>query len=421
MRFLILAINYAPEPVGAGRYTADMARWLAANGHDVTVVCAQPYYPQWQISEGYGQRFSSSWEEGVRVVRCPLYVPEKPTGARRLLHYASFAASALVPTILSSFRYRPDLVFAVAPTLMAAPIAGLAAQLTGARSWLHVQDLEVDAAFATGLLRSDGAVSRIARAYEVFVLRRFDHVSSISLQMCERLPASRRGSEAITLFQNGVDVEAIKPLEGPSPYRAEWGIKADHVVLYSGSIARKQGLEIVVEAARMLAHRPDVAFVICGNGPNRTELEMSASGLSNICFKDLQPEARLRELLGLATIHVLPQIEGAEDLVLPSKLGNMLASQRPIIATAREGSGIANELAHTGMITEPGDPAGLARSIESLVDDPVLHQRLATAARRRALECWSREKIFAQQFREFQKLLKRPAEAQGPATAVTAD
>ena len=60
MRILIHGINFSPELTGIGKYTGEMAEWLATQGHEIRVVTAPPYYPQWQLAEGYAnkQQFS---------------------------------------------------------------------------------------------------------------------------------------------------------------------------------------------------------------------------------------------------------------------------------------------------------------------------------------------------------------------------
>ncbi|HZF46892.1 MAG TPA: glycosyltransferase, partial [Sphingomonadaceae bacterium] len=173
----------------------------------------------------------------------------------------------------------------------------------------------------------------------------------------------------------------------------EWNITTPHVALYSGNIANKQGIELVIEAARLLQSRDDLTFVICGEGPNRARLEAEAAALPNMRLHDLQPRERLGELLGMATVHLLPQLAGAADLVLPSKLTNMLASGRPVVATADPGTGLADEVDGVGMVTPPGDAAAFAGAIASLVDDPESAARLGKAARERAEQRWSRKAI----------------------------
>ena len=396
MNILILGINYAPEMVGIGPYTAGMAQFLAQAGHSVTVVAAKPYYPQWKVDPAYaGGGARVSVEKGVRVVRLPNYVPENPDGKRRLLHHMTFTARALPALLAEARRNKPDVVIGIAPSLISMMAARMVARQTGAKFWLHIQDFEVEAAFATGLLKDGGMLGNAARRFESWAIAA-DRVSTISPQMCAKLREKGVPANRIVEFRNWANIDEVVPLEGPSPYRAEWGIERPYVAIYSGNIANKQGIEIVVEAARLLRHRKDLMFVVCGNGPNRARLIESSADLDNIQFHDLQPRERLSDLLGMASVHLLPQIAGAADLVLPSKLTNMLASGRAIAATAEPGTGLAAEVDGCGLITSPGDAIGFADAIEKLVDDANLRNAVGHNARQRAVARWSRSAILAQ-------------------------
>lgn len=394
MRILIVGLNYAPEQVGIARYTTGLAEALAKRGHDIRVVAAQPYYPQWRTYDGHrGVRFTTTRENGVVVTRCPIYVPRWPSGSRRIIHHASFAAAVTGPALAAARRSRPQIVLTIAPSLIGAPVARLAAQVAGARSWLHIQDFEIEAAFATGLMRDTSRSARWALAFQGRVITAFDRVSTISAPMCAKLAAIGVPADHIIELRNWADIGGIRPSSGPSPFRAELGVGDAKVALYSGNIASKQGIGIVVEAARLLARRPDIVFLICGEGPQRAALERAAADLSSVRFLPLQPAARLSDLLGLATVHLLPQLAGAADLLLPSKLTNMLASGRPVVATAEPGTGLAVEVDGCGVVTTPGDATALADAIERLVDDPARTAALGRAARARAEERWSGERI----------------------------
>jgi colanic acid biosynthesis glycosyl transferase WcaI len=396
MKVLILGLNYAPEPVGIGPYTAGMATTLAEAGCEVVVIAGKPYYPFWKIDSAFARAsYIETSEDGVAVVRCPIYVPANPSGTKRLLHHASFALAALPMLLIRALRMRPDVIIAVAPSLISAPAAWLAARLSGARYWLHIQDFEVEAAFATGLLKERGIAAWLARRFETASLRAAGRVSTISPQMCIRLIEKGVERERIVEFRNWASIDQVVPLQLPSTYRSEWGIVRPHVVLYSGNIANKQGIEIVIETARLLQRRDDLLFAICGNGANRERLIEAAEGLDNIRFYDLQPSERLSEVLGLASVHLLPQIASAADLVLPSKLTNMLASGRPVVATAGKGTGLAGEVEGCGLIVEPGNASAFAAAIEQLIDDPQARVQFGAAARTRAEERWSKKKILS--------------------------
>jgi len=161
LRILIHGINYFPELTGIGKYTGEMAEWLVSRGHEVRVVTAPPYYPEWRIADGYSAwRYRREARAGVTIWRCPLWVPKKQSGKNRLLHLASFALSSL-PVMLSQVFWRPDVVLVVEPPLFCMPTAWLVARLSGAKAWLHIQDFEVDAAFELGLL-PQGKLQRLA-------------------------------------------------------------------------------------------------------------------------------------------------------------------------------------------------------------------------------------------------------------------
>jgi colanic acid biosynthesis glycosyl transferase WcaI len=393
-RVLVIGLNYAPEPVGIGPYTRGLAAALAGQGAKVRALVGKPYYPQWRAYPGFARGWVRANEGGIDVIRCPHYIPATPSGFKRVLHLASFALSALVPALCAALQRRedrPQLVIAVAPALLGVTTAWLAARLTGARLWIHVQDFEVEAALATGLI--SGPAARFARWLEGRLLKLGDHVSTISPQMCAKLAEKGVAADRISELRNWSDPRFAPDPAGAAALRAEWGLEGRIVALYSGNIARKQGIEILIEAARRLGHRPDIALVICGEGPNRAALESLAAGLPNVQLHDLQPAERMGALLAMADLHLLPQIAGAADLVLPSKLTNMLASGRPVVATCKPGTGLYGEVEGCGIQVAPGDAAAVASAIAALADAPRLRSKLGAAALARSRERWSMDVI----------------------------
>jgi len=383
MKILIYSLNFAPELTGIGKYNGEMARWLVRHGHEVRVVTAPPYYPEWRVRPGFsGARYRTERWEGVDVTRCPLWVPEQAGGLKRLLHLASFALSSL-PVMVRRTLWRPDVVFVVEPALLCTPAALVVARLAGARSWLHIQDYEVDAGFAMGLLRGRRLRSLVL-AVERWIMRRFDVVSTISGRMLELAAQKGVDPSRLTPFPNWVDVSGIVPIQAPSPYRKELGISRDAVVaLCSGNMGNKQGLEVLAFAARILQSETGIQFVFCGDGAGKDAFVRQCEGLRNVRLLPLQPIERLSDLLGLADIHLLPQRADAADLVLPSKLTGMLASGRPVVVTAESGTELAQimQKAGCGMSVPPEHPEELAAAIRMLARDPKRRTAMGIAAR----------------------------------------
>lgn len=398
-RILLVTINYWPEVSGIGKYTGEMAEWLVRRGVEVRVITAPPYYPVWRINKGYsGWRYRGEEMAGVEIVRCPLWVPRRPMGLKRIVHLASFAATALPVMLWSGWRWRPDVVLVIEPPLFCAPGALLAAWLGRSRTWLHVQDFEVDAAFDLGILRA-ARLRRWVLAAEAWLMRRFDRVTTISERMVERLESKGVAAKKRGLFPNWVDLERIRPMGVVSPLRAEWGLKdSDLVVLYSGSMGEKQGLELICEVAQRVPASAGIVFLLCGDGPARPRLEQLALSVATIRFKPLQPLERLNDLLSLADIHVLPQRAEAADLVLPSKLTNMLASGRPVVATAAAGTQVAELVCECGVVVRPGDSVGLAAALTWLAESADRRRELGLKGRVLAARLWDKERLLSEAF-----------------------
>ncbi len=400
MKILLYGINYAPELIGVGKYSGEMGAWLAGRGHEVRVVTAPPYYPAWTVMAPYrATRWQRETVANVRVQRCPLWVPRFRSGAARTVHLASFALSSAPPAWWQAVIWRPDVVISVAPTLASAPAARLAAALAGARSWLHVQDFELDAAYGLGLLKTDtGLRKRVGQFLERHILGAFDRVSTISPRMRERLLQKGVAPERTVLFPNWVDTSEIFPMAAPGALRAELDLPEDAIVaLYAGNLGEKQGIEVLLDvAARLRQGDPEerrVVLVLSGEGSVKKDIARIARQISNVRLLPLQPADRLNVLLNLADIHLLPQRADAADLVMPSKLGGMLASGRPVIAAAARGTQIAEEVTGCGSVVAPQDGAAMAAALSRLARLPDERRRLGQAARERAQAGWDKARL----------------------------
>lgn len=378
----------------------EMAEWLGAQGHEVKVITAPPYYPNWNVAKDYScWSYRKESHNGVSIMRCPLWVPMQPSGIKRILHLASFAISSFPIAMYWAFRWKPDLVFTVEPPLFCTPAALLGAKLGGAHSWLHIQDFEVDAAFDLGIIKN-AWIRHLMLNIEHWIMLRFDCVSTISDNMLANLNKKQIAGDKQKLFPNWVELDRIKPLDRPSSFRTEWGLENKIVVLYSGNMGEKQGLEILLEVANNIQHREDIVIILCGDGAIRVRLEQQAKELNNIIFMPLQPLDSLNELLNLADIHILPQRADIADLVLPSKLTNMLASGRPVVATALDDTQVAKLVRDCGIIVPPGEAKMISDALIKLSDSEQIRKELGAAARSMAVSLWDKGRILSNAFKD---------------------
>ncbi len=297
---------------------------------------------------------------------------------------------------------------AIEPCLFSAIAVWVTARLSGAAAVLHVQDFEIDLAFGLRQLRWG---HKLAAGFESWLMRRFDLVSSITPRMVAK--AKRKGvkEENLTLLPNWVDPAVIYPTVGSNATRDGLGVgPEDFVALFAGSLGAKHGLEVLIEAAR---NTPEVVFVICGEGVMEARLRVLACGLANIRFLPLQPAEKLNELLNAADVHILPQDLCASGSAMPSKLINMLASGRPIVATAAPSTEIAKLIEGCGIGVAPGDAAAISRAVLELRRDGATRSRMAEIARRRALELFRSDVILP----AFEAEMMRRVESMPPQTS----
>lgn len=359
---LIHGMNYAPEFIGVGKYTAELAAFLASRRHAVEVVAALPHYPSWTVQASQPWRLATGWENGVRVTRCPLLT--RP-GRRiwRLVAPLSFALAAAPVVIWRALRSRPHTVLCIEPTLLAAPAALLAARLVGARTVLHVQDLELDAAFATGYLSRAMPLLRLGRRYERAMRRRFDAVVTISDAMAARL-RDQVAPTPVDVLRNWVQPRRFGSTVPAADMRRALDVPPGcRLVLYAGNLGAKQGLSVLLDAARHLRADPAIRFLVVGDGVMAGLVRAAGASLPNFRSVGLLPPEQLSSLLATADLHVLPQDKAASDLVFPSKLGPLLMTGRPVVFTAEPCSELGLWLGSAALRCPPGDGRALAEAI----------------------------------------------------------
>lgn len=400
MKILVYGINYSPELTGIGKYTGEMVEWMARQGHEVRVITAPPYYPQWQVGKNY-----SAWryrkEQGAATVwRCPLYVPKQPSTLKRLIHLGSFAVSSFFP-LLAQRSWKPDRIIGVVPTLFCTPGMRLLAKLSGAKTLLHIQDYEVDAMLGLGMAGkgNGGKIARLATRFERSGLHNVDNVSTISRSMMNKAREKGVPEERVIFFPNWSEVSRFRDVtqEEAATLRQQLGLPADKkIILYSGNIGEKQGLETAIEAADRLRDKP-WEFVIVGQGGGKARLEKMAAerGLSNVRFFPLQPYDALPALLKMADCHLVIQKRGAADAVLPSKLTNILAVGGNAVITAEndtELGQLCQNYPGIAVCVEPESTPALAQGIEACLGLP----KFNTVAREYAERTLEKENVLSQ-------------------------
>jgi colanic acid biosynthesis glycosyl transferase WcaI len=403
-RILIIGINYAPELTGIGRYSGDMGAWLSKQGADVQVITGFPYYPEWKVRSGYRPGwYGRERISGAKVLRCPMYVPIRPTSVRRMLQDLTFMVTSWLAVTYLRFRgSRFDEIWVASPSFLSGWVGLWAGWLnSGARRSLHVFDLQVDAAGALGMIRG-GWLLRILTRVESAMMKRFDRVSTLSEGMRERIIQKGIAADSTMLLPIWVDTVRFQPGVADTELLFRLGLPTDrHIVLYSGAVGEKQGLEHVLTMAGLAkaGGMRELLFVITGDGPYMRILKMTANdlGLDNVLFRPLQRDDDFPALLNAASLHLVLQRHTAGDHFMPSKLFPILSSGGLAMVTAAAESSLG-KLIFTHDIAElvlVNDPSVLFRHMIDLLRSPADCQRYRTNARQFVEENLSRERVLS--------------------------
>lgn len=381
LRILVWGINYAPEPTGIAPCNVALCRSLRARGHDVRMLTSFPYYPHWEkLPTDRGRLFRTDVLDGVPVHRCWHYVPRSVTLVGRLLHEGSFVLSSLLRA-LTLTEPAPDVVVVVSPPLLLGAAAWAFGWLRRLRSrrWrrvphvFHVQDLQPDAAVGLRMVKP-GPFTRALYALEAFAYRRAARVSGISSGMLRAFTRKGVPADRQVFFPNGIVFPDPAELPARGSWRARHGIgRRDFLAVYAGNFGFKQGLDVLLNAARQVRD-PRVRIVLAGGGAQRSWLEglVAEHRLENLQLLPLQDEVAYREMMVDTDLCLITQQTGTGQFFFPSKLLSALGFARPVLAVADEDSELARAVGGGGFgfVLPPADPAALARELDVLADCP---------------------------------------------------
>lgn len=388
-RILLTSLYYAPDSTGIAPYAAQLAEHLAATGYDVTAVTGMPHYPSWRIDAPYRRRLAvREWRGGVDVRRRWHSVPRTRTALTRAAYEGSFFASGLSMLRLPA----PHAILAITPALAGGALARIAARRFGVPYGLIVQNLTGAAAAQSGIGTGRGVAAGV-RAIEGWAARGAAAVGITAEGFRPQLEAMGVDAARIRRVRNWTQI--AQSTRDPQSVRRELGWAAGSTVcLHAGNMGAKQGLEHVIEAARIsMIEAPEVLFVLMGDGDARPGLQARAQGLSNVHFLPLQPIETVADVLAAADVLLVTQRGSARNMALPTKLTAYFAAGRPVVAAVAAGSEAATETEWSGggIVCASGDPRALLSAIRRVTADAGLAAHLAASGRAYALDVLSRD------------------------------
>jgi colanic acid biosynthesis glycosyl transferase WcaI len=393
---LLLIIQFPPDVNPSGMLMAQLGEGLVARGHQVSVLTAFPHYAQFRVADEFrGKLFERSTYRGMDVLRLYVHASgSKQSMLRRLMSYLSFNALATAAGLFDGRSY--DVILCSNGSFFSGLAAGVIGAARGAPYIYNVQDLYPETPVQAGQLQNRVAI-RTLEWLERFMYSRAAHISVISPGFRENIVAKGIAADKVSTIPNFVDTEFIQPLPKDNPLSRRLGLADKFVVTHAGNVGYVYDLDTLVEAAALLRSQPDIHFLIVGDGVARPRLEAKVNelGLDNVRFLPYQPRESLPLLRAASDLQVALYKQRAARYSMPSKVYEIMASGRPVLASADPRTDLWSLIVNTGcgVCVEPSEPAKLASAITALSADPALRQRMGERGRREAEQTYSVEAV----------------------------
>lgn len=365
MRILLLTTYFRPDVASTGVIMSKLADEFIAQGHQVTVLTSVPHYDvnrQWP--EYTGRLFFTEDQGPLRIHRIYTRVAkDKSNLLQRAIAYGSFNFLSVLRAITLP---RFDVILACSPPLSNGVIADLIGRVRGVPFVYNVQDIWPDVAIRAGLLKSSSII-HFLKMMEKHVYHSASGLAVISEGFRKNLLGKGVPDEKISVIPNFIDTDFITPQPKNNSFSRLHGLTDKFVVLFAGNMGFSQGLEFVIDAARMLQSHDRIKFVLVGNGAGRKKAEeyLRSLGLTNVEFLPYQPQESLPAMYGSADVCLIPLRRGFSNESVPCKLFSIMAAGRPAIAAIDRGSETWEllERAQAGIAVEPENPEALARAV----------------------------------------------------------
>ena len=405
MNILLYTAYFPPETGSGPNLFFQMGRALVRRGHNVKVITGMPHYHVTGDASPYtGAKRVRETIDGMNVLR--IAVPQgrrhERTG-RGLWHLNT----GLTSMRSGDFTQDVEVAAVFSPPLFLA----LASWWKNIPFLLNVQDLFPQTVVELDAIRP-GFTLNALRWAEKFFYSRARMIAVHAPSLTQVITARGIPPEKIAYLPNWLDIEPFASNANGAAFRAELSIPADRfVVSFTGVIGWAQGLGVALRAAEELRGHPDILFLFVGDGVEKPALEQEACsrGLANVRFLPMQPQSRYSEILAASDVGLVTLDSRLKVPVIPSKIGSIMAAQRPIIAALPPGD--AAQLirdADAGVVVPAGDGKALAEAILGLRDDVELRRRLAGNGREYAQREFSLESCAPR----FEALLERCRTAQ---------
>ena len=382
MKILFITHYFPPEVNAPANRTHEHCRRWVQDGHEVTVITGVPNHPRGEIFPGFENRLIQEEEiDGIRVIRTWMYITPNSGFMKRVANYLLFALTS----VLASFKVgKPDLVVATSPQFFVGVAGALISKIKRRPFILEIRDLWPKSIVELGQL-GPGVILSMLEALERWLYKSAAGVVVNTRTFHDHITARGVAPGDIELVYNGIDPTLFKPRPKNLALLAEHGLENSFTVAYVGTLGLAHGLTLLIDVAEKMKAKTNLRFVLIGDGADRAKLEadIAARGLTNVQMLGLQPrEAMPQWIASIDVLLVMLRDLPVFETVIPSKIFEFCAQERPVILAAKGEIRRMLEEAQGALVIDPEAADQMVNAIETVMHDPETTTRRAEAGRR---------------------------------------
>jgi glycosyltransferase involved in cell wall biosynthesis len=366
MHILFLTHYFPPEVnAPASRTYENAKRWVRA-GHRVTVLTCVPNHPRGRVYPGYENELLQ-WDEKdrIKILRVITYLSANEGFVRRTANYVSYM---LFAALLSPVVRDVDIVVSTSPQFFCGMAGFFVSRLKRVPWVLEIRDLWPDSIISVDAMRHEGIIASLRRL-ESFMYRKADHIVCLSNSFKQHIEQRGKSADHITFIPNGADLEMFKPGSANPSFLADHGLNSKFIVSYVGTHGMAHALETVLRAAERLRSVHGIQFLLVGDGAERERLlkKKERMRLTNVAMLPQLPKEKMPAVLfHSGACMVLLKKDDLFKMVIPSKIFEVMAMERPIILGVEGECKNIIEEAGCGLCIEPENDEQLASAALSL-------------------------------------------------------
>ena len=376
MKILLVVSNFIPEIGSASHLYYDLAKAFIKRGHEIHILTSYPR--EFNLNNEDKDKTFPLYEliDGIHVHRC------KHTAQRDNVILRGFEHFMLPKYYFNTYKkinIKFDSCLIYIPPLPLYRLALRIKKYSNTPSILNFQDFHPQELIDVGVMRNPIWV-KIMEYIEKQAYKNADYITVLSKKGVKYVIDKGGDSSRISHIYNGVLIENFDKEKIKKNFKIKQGIQNKKLITYAGILSPYQGLDKILDAAKMLRDENDLLFYIVGEGSEKKHLEnrIFNENIKNVKILPFQKRKEYFNIINSSDIVFVTLDERMKAPCLPGKIKDLLALKKPIIASVSKETETADFIKDSGagILTEPKKIDDLYLNINLLKNNEKLKNNL---------------------------------------------